>query len=182
MRPASGVAPAPAADSLAEPNTPSSCEPCRAICQNALLPRVGSCPCRKPREPSDIIPRCRSLVPPCATQKREKWTTFTPPAAGLSRRYRGRLSHRRSHQAILVAGGKLRTHGEQCGQACGLHQIPPVIIDAILKAGIAGSIGACLALEHDRAAVGEDHPVPDQQDAALAEGNAIVVFANDAGA
>uniref|UniRef100_UPI003CD0DA01 carboxymuconolactone decarboxylase family protein n=1 Tax=Roseovarius nanhaiticus TaxID=573024 RepID=UPI003CD0DA01 len=26
------------------------------------------------------------------------WTTFTPPAAGSSRRYRGRLSHRRSQR------------------------------------------------------------------------------------
>src|SRR5690606_24653382 len=26
-----------------------------------------------------------------------RWTTFTPPAAGLSRRYRGRILHRRSH-------------------------------------------------------------------------------------
>src|SRR5690606_31070027 len=59
------------------------------------MPRAGSCPRRKPREPSDIIPRCRSLIPPCATQKREKvddfyaarsrtipplpWSSFPPP-------------------------------------------------------------------------------------------------------
>src|SRR5690606_19991482 len=85
--------------SRAEPNTPSSCELCRAICQNALMPRAGSCPRRKPREPSDIIPRCRSLIPPCATQKREKvddfyaarsrtipplpWSSFPPPFSTL---------------------------------------------------------------------------------------------------
>ena len=33
--------------------------------------------------------------PPCR-QKGPKWPTFTPPAAGSSRRYRGRLLHRRS--------------------------------------------------------------------------------------
>src|SRR5690606_34605043 len=104
--------------SRAQPNMPSSCKPCRAISQNALLPRVGSCPCRKPREPSDIIPRCRSLVPPCATQNREKWTTFTPPAAGLSRRYRGRLSHRRSQhppvRAVEKTGGVTLDLGGNC--------------------------------------------------------------------
>src|SRR5690606_16125663 len=62
------------------------------------MPRAGSCPRRKPREPSDIIPRCRSLIPPCATQKREKvddfyaarsrtipplpWSSFPPPFSG----------------------------------------------------------------------------------------------------
>src|SRR5690606_35279235 len=51
---------------------PSSCEPCRVRCQNAWMPRAGSCPRRKPREPLDIIPRCRSLIPPCATQKKGK--------------------------------------------------------------------------------------------------------------
>ncbi|WP_425416338.1 transporter associated domain-containing protein [Oricola indica] len=57
--------------------------------------RAGSYRRRKPLEPSDIIPRCRSLVPPCAVQKREKvddfcaarsrtipplpWSSFPPP-------------------------------------------------------------------------------------------------------
>src|SRR5690606_26135959 len=31
-----------------------------------------------------------------SVQKENRWTTFTPPAAGLSRRYRGRILHRRS--------------------------------------------------------------------------------------
>lgn len=30
-------------------------------------------------------------------QKGNRWPDFTPPAAGLSRRYRGRFLHRRSH-------------------------------------------------------------------------------------
>ncbi|MGO4170529.1 HEPN domain-containing protein, partial [Novosphingobium sp. YAF33] len=33
------------------------------------------------------------------SRKASRWTTFTPPAADLSRRYRGRLFHRRSQAA-----------------------------------------------------------------------------------
>jgi hypothetical protein len=32
-----------------------------------------------------------------AAARRAKWPVFTPPEAGLSRRYRGRVLHRRSH-------------------------------------------------------------------------------------
>ena len=43
-------------------------------------------------------------------QKENRWTTFAPPAAGLSRRYRGRILHRRSHtiefKVNLLAPGK----------------------------------------------------------------------------
>ncbi|MHA6732470.1 hypothetical protein, partial [Devosia sp. A369] len=31
-----------------------------------------------------------------ASQKEDRWPTFTPPEAGLSRRYRGLILHRRS--------------------------------------------------------------------------------------
>jgi hypothetical protein len=37
-----------------------------------------------------------TLLP--SSQKENRWTTFTPPAAGLSRRYRGRFLHRRSQK------------------------------------------------------------------------------------
>jgi hypothetical protein len=36
-----------------------------------------------------------------AAARRAKWPVFTPPEAKLSRRYRGRLLHRRSHQTLL---------------------------------------------------------------------------------
>jgi hypothetical protein len=39
-----------------------------------------------------------------ATRKTSRWTTFAPPAAGSSRYYLSRLSHRRSH------GGKMSTN------------------------------------------------------------------------
>ena len=37
------------------------------------------------------------MLPPPLRTERANWTTFTPPAARLSRRYRGKLFHRRSH-------------------------------------------------------------------------------------
>ncbi|MGX1101537.1 hypothetical protein ACSSVZ_005607 [Amorphus sp. MBR-141] len=42
-------------------------------------------------------------------QKGNRWTTFTPPEARLSRRYRGRILHRRfqvlqaQHFAVVLA-------------------------------------------------------------------------------
>ncbi|WP_084637790.1 tripartite tricarboxylate transporter substrate-binding protein [Paracoccus sp. J55] len=36
------------------------------------------------------------LTPSLPPQKGNRWTTFTPPAAAPSHRYRGRISHRRS--------------------------------------------------------------------------------------
>nr|WP_232332930.1 hypothetical protein [Novosphingobium aquimarinum] len=41
-------------------------------------------------------------MPLAAIAKGKKWTTFTPPAAALRRRYRGLILHRRSHRAELV--------------------------------------------------------------------------------
>jgi len=34
-------------------------------------------------------------------QKENRWTTFKPPAAGQSSRYRGLILHRRSHEDII---------------------------------------------------------------------------------
>ncbi|WP_370275459.1 hypothetical protein, partial [Hyphomonas atlantica] len=50
-----------------------------------------------PDEPSGKVPRCKSLIPLAAIAKGKKWTTFTPPAAALRRRYRGLILQRRSH-------------------------------------------------------------------------------------
>ncbi|WP_198045944.1 helix-turn-helix transcriptional regulator, partial [Novosphingobium aquimarinum] len=41
---------------------------------------------------------CKSLIPLAAIAKGKKWTTFTPPAAALRRRYRGLILHRRSQK------------------------------------------------------------------------------------
>ncbi|WP_439655521.1 quaternary amine ABC transporter ATP-binding protein [Shinella lacus] len=47
-------------------------------------------------------------------QKGNRWPVFTPPAAGLFRRYRGRLFHRRSHKTEL---------NERHGHVLGLKNI-----------------------------------------------------------
>ena len=56
-----------------------------------------------------------------------------------------------------------------------------MIVDAVLEPGIAFSVRAGLALEHDRAAVRQDQAVPDEQHAALAEADAVIVLADEAG-
>ena len=53
-----------------------------------------------------------------------------------------------------------------------------MIVDLILKAGIAGGIGARLTLQHDRAAVRHDQAGPDQQDTRLRERNLAVIDAD----
>ncbi|MFQ8434060.1 alpha/beta fold hydrolase, partial [Amaricoccus sp. W119] len=40
-------------------------------------------------------------------QKGNRWPDFTPPAAGLSRRYRGRFLHRRSHDSRAYANREI---------------------------------------------------------------------------
>ena len=83
-------------------------------------------------------------------------------------------------QAIFVVGRQFCPDAEQRGQAGSLHQIPPVVIDAILQTCIAGSVRAGLALQHDGTAIGQDQTVPDQQHAALPELHTGVILADDA--
>src|SRR5665213_919157 len=54
-----------------------------------------------------------------------------------------------------------------------------MIIDTILKTGKALHISTRLAFKHDRTAIWENQPVPDQQDPALAEADIVVVLTND---
>uniref|UniRef100_UPI0018DB9402 MFS transporter n=1 Tax=Novosphingobium aquimarinum TaxID=2682494 RepID=UPI0018DB9402 len=55
--------------------------------------------------------RCKSLIPLAAIAKGKKWTTFTPPAAALRRRYRGLILHRRSQIGLRQAVGSAGTVG-----------------------------------------------------------------------
>ena len=60
-----------------------------------------------------------------ADARRQKWLDFTPPAAGLSRRYRGLILHRRSHLVwstkyrfkVLTGQVRLRVR-DICRQVC----------------------------------------------------------------
>ena len=48
------------------------------------------------------------ILPPSISKKIEgyRWQSFTPPAAGKSRRFRGLICHRRSHGAFFVTRAK----------------------------------------------------------------------------
>ncbi|MBB4630710.1 hypothetical protein GGQ98_000313 [Sphingosinicella soli] len=63
-------------------------------------------------------------------------------------------------QAVIIVGGKLGADAQQRGKPRRLGQFPPMIVDAVLKAGIALGIGTGLTLENDRASVREDQAVP----------------------
>ena len=47
------------------------------------------------------------ILPPSISKKIEgyRWQSFTPPAAGKSRRFRGLICHRRSHAALCRREG-----------------------------------------------------------------------------
>src|SRR5690606_1330233 len=83
-------------------------------------------------------------------------------------------------QAVLVVGRQLRADAEQRGQACGLHQIPPVVVHPVLKSGIAGSVRTGQTLEDDGAATRQNQAIPHQEHAALTENHAVIILANDA--
>ncbi len=57
-----------------------------------------------------------------------------------------------------------------------------MIVDAILETGKARRIHPGLAFEDKRPPVREDQPVPDEEHAALANGHAIVIGADQPGA
>src|SRR6185312_4815232 len=102
--------------------------------------------------------------------------------AGLVDALRRALTQGLNNVAVVPGRTGLRTNAEQSRKSRSLEQLTPMVIDTILKPGIAFGIGARLALQHDRAAIREDQPVPDQEHPTLAEANAIVVLANHAGA
>jgi hypothetical protein len=54
-----------------------------------------------------------------------------------------------------------------------------MIIDPVLKTGKALAVSTRLAFKHNRTAIWKNQAVPDQQDAALAEADIIVVLTND---
>ncbi|MDY7099453.1 MAG: hypothetical protein SXU28_15065, partial [Pseudomonadota bacterium] len=50
---------------------------------------------------------------PAKLAKKEKWTTFAPPAATLRRRYRGLILHRRSHEQFLNTNVRNLSHRQE---------------------------------------------------------------------
>ena len=84
-----------------------------------------------------------------------------------------------AQQSVLVADSEFGADGEQGGEAGGLGEIPPVVIDTIFKPGIALRVGAGLAFQHDGATVRHDEAIPDEQHSALAELHVVVILADD---
>ena len=89
---------------------------------------------------------------------------------------------RQDEVALTAVRAKLRADAEQGRERRRLQKVSPMIIDAILKPGIAFRVGAGLVFKHDRLAVRKNDPVPDEQDTRLAEGHLAVVAADQFGA
>src|SRR5438105_10398188 len=94
-----------------------------------------------------------------------------------------RSAQRQRLQDGGVSAG-IRTRSELCPDAKygreerRLEQFTPVVVDLVLKTGIALSIGTRLPLQDDRTAVWHDQSGPDQEDARLAERDLAVVHAD----
>ena len=58
------------------------------------------------------------ILPPSIAKKIEgyRWQSFTPPAAGKSRRFRGLICHRRSQAALGFTGFSLRGLDKVAGE------------------------------------------------------------------
>lgn len=83
---------------------------------------------------------------------------------------------------IAVAGERqLGTDTEQRRQGHPLDQLPGMEVDLVLKAGIAGRIGRRVIVDSDRAAVGQDDPLLDNQRSLLAECHNGVVASDEPG-
>jgi hypothetical protein len=85
---------------------------------------------------------------------------------------RQRDSHRRR--------ARLRSDTERSREDGGLEEHAPMIVDVILKPGVALGVRARLALQNDRVAARHDDPCPDQQHTALPKSDGGVVLARSA--
>lgn len=84
----------------------------------------------------------------------------------------------RPEQPILIVNGEFGADRQQCRQAGSLGEIPPVIVDAILKTRIALRVGSGLTFQDDRTAIREDEPLPDEKHPALTEADIVAVLAD----
>ena len=85
----------------------ASSSPSLAPCQTDSPPLAGSDHQHgRPAERADIGPRCTSSRLSISKKiEGYRWRSFTPPAAGKSRRFRGLICHRRSHDRLDHARG-----------------------------------------------------------------------------
>lgn len=107
--------------------------------------------------------------------------TLDDALAGLVDRVEGPVA-KRAGQAVLLVEGEFRADGEQCRKPSRAQDAGPVIVDAVLETGISRRIRPGLAFEDKRSPIWEYQPVPDQEDPTLADGDAVVIGADQAGA
>src|SRR3546814_8722696 len=81
---------------------------------------------------------------------------------------------------VIGIRAKLSPDAEQGRKTRCAQDAAPMFIDPVLEPGITGGVARGLAIEDDRAAIGQDQPVPDQQHAALSEGDVCVIVADQA--
>ena len=98
--------------------------------------------------------------------------------ADLVEALRGALANGLGEIVLAVASSGLCANAEDSGERRSLEQRAPMLVHLVLQARIAFGVGAGLAFQHDRAAVGQNEPGPDQQGPRLAECDLGVVLAD----
>ena len=83
-------------------------------------------------------------------------------------------------RAVVAVRAGFRADAEDSREDCSLEQLSPMVVDLILQARVTLGVGPRLALEHDRAPVGHDEAIPDEEGPRLAEGDLRVVLADEA--
>ena len=78
------------------------------------------------------------------------------------------------------AEGELAAHPEHGGERHALQQLPGVEVDLVGKAGVATGVGGRQVVDDDGGAVGQDDALPDDERPLLAEGDDVVVLADEA--
>ena len=76
-----------------------------------------------------------------------------------------------NERIFIARRAELRADPENGRERGGAGETKPMMINFVLKPRLARCIGSWLALENDRAPVGENEPVPDEQHARLSEGD-----------
>lgn len=86
-----------------------------------------------------------------------------------------------SGDGIVSISPQFGTDVEHCRKKRRPQYTAPMVIDTVLESCIACAIRSGLSFQDNGLAIGQDGPGPDKQDAVLAETDAIVIFADEAG-
>ena len=133
------------------PKSTASSSRSRAKSRNEAPPHARSSRPGRRDGPSDKVPRYACPRPP---RRREglKWQSFAPPAARQSRRYRGLISHRRSHLAIRARQWNLSCAVEHQADGDAARRARQVL--ACQRTGIRGAQAHRARMKHEGLALG----------------------------